>query len=119
MFYYVWDVPLFMFMGAVGGLMGAGFCHFNVKITQLRHRCETLGLDLGGIRRAPTTQQILGSYRSAERQARAGHPGHNCRETPSPASERSDYDQFDGKAFAGAKKAGQVADETETSLANT
>lgn len=42
MFYYVWDVPLFMCMGAVGGLMGAGFCHFNVKITQLRHRWALL-----------------------------------------------------------------------------
>ena len=41
MFYYVWDVPLFMAMGAVGGLMGAGMCHFNVKVTQLRHRCGT------------------------------------------------------------------------------
>ncbi len=39
MFYYLWDIPLFMAMGAVGGLMGAGFCHFNVKVTQLRHRC--------------------------------------------------------------------------------
>ncbi len=49
MFYYVWDVPLFMCMGAIGGLMGAGFCHFNVKVTQLRHRCgfiTSVGLDM-------------------------------------------------------------------------
>ena len=39
MFYYLWDVPIFMGMGAVGGLMGAGFCHFNVKVTQFRHKC--------------------------------------------------------------------------------
>jgi Voltage gated chloride channel len=38
MFYYVWDVPVFILMGCIGGLMGAGFCHFNVKITQWRHR---------------------------------------------------------------------------------
>ena len=38
MFYYLWDVPLFMGMGAIGGLMGAGFCHFNIRVTQLRHR---------------------------------------------------------------------------------
>ncbi len=39
MFYYLWDVPIFMAMGAVGGVMGAGFCHFNVKVTQFRHKC--------------------------------------------------------------------------------
>ena len=38
MFYYLWDVPIFMAMGAVGGVMGAGFCHFNVKVTQFRHK---------------------------------------------------------------------------------
>lgn len=42
MFYYLWDVPIFMGMGAVGGLMGAGFCHFNVKVTQFRHKCAWL-----------------------------------------------------------------------------
>ena len=38
MFYYVWDVPIFCLMGAVGGLMGALWVHLNVKVTALRHR---------------------------------------------------------------------------------
>ena len=38
MFYYVWDVPIFIGMGVMGGLMGAAFIKVNVKITQLRHR---------------------------------------------------------------------------------
>ncbi len=42
MFYYLWDVPIFMAMGAVGGVMGAGFCHFNVKVTQFRHKCGSV-----------------------------------------------------------------------------
>lgn len=37
MFYYVWDLPIFVAMGAVGGLMGALFIKVNVKITQFRH----------------------------------------------------------------------------------
>lgn len=37
MFYYVWDLPIFVGMGAVGGLMGALFIKVNVKITQFRH----------------------------------------------------------------------------------
>lgn len=37
MFYYVWDLPIFVGMGALGGLMGALFIKVNVKITQLRH----------------------------------------------------------------------------------
>ena len=37
MFYYVWDLPIFVVMGAVGGLMGALFIKVNVKITQFRH----------------------------------------------------------------------------------
>ena len=41
MFYYLWDVPIFMAMGAIGGVMGAGFCHLNVKVTQFRHKCVT------------------------------------------------------------------------------
>jgi len=38
MFYYVWDLPIFFTMGAIGGLMGALWVHVNVKITALRHR---------------------------------------------------------------------------------
>eukprot|EP00884_Botryococcus_braunii_P006609 jgi/Botrbrau1/1594/Bobra.0185s0013.2 len=38
MFYYVWDVPVFCLMGAMGGLMGALWVHLNVRITALRHR---------------------------------------------------------------------------------
>ena len=45
MFYYLWDVPIFMAMGAVGGVMGAGFCHFNVKVTQFRHKCGNRSAD--------------------------------------------------------------------------
>ncbi|DBB10920.1 TPA: hypothetical protein ACH3X3_007381 [Trebouxia sp. C0006] len=37
MFYYVWDLPIFVGMGAIGGLMGALFIKVNVKITQFRH----------------------------------------------------------------------------------
>ena len=37
MFYYVWDLPIFVVMGAIGGLMGALFIKVNVKITQFRH----------------------------------------------------------------------------------
>jgi hypothetical protein len=39
MFYYVWDVPIFCLMGAVGGLMGALWVHVNVRVTAFRHRC--------------------------------------------------------------------------------
>ena len=39
MYYYVWDVPIFCAMGAVGGLMGALWVHVNVRITAFRHRC--------------------------------------------------------------------------------
>lgn len=39
MFYYVWDVPIFCAMGAVGGLMGALWVHVNVRVTAFRHRC--------------------------------------------------------------------------------
>ena len=46
MFYYVWDVPIFCLMGAVGGLMGALWVHLNVKVTAFRHRCIP-------VRRAP------------------------------------------------------------------
>ena len=38
MFYYVWDVPIFCLMGAVGGLMGALWVHVNVRVTAFRHR---------------------------------------------------------------------------------
>ena len=38
MFYYVWDVPIFCVMGAMGGLLGALWVHLNVHITALRHR---------------------------------------------------------------------------------
>ncbi|KAK9816592.1 hypothetical protein WJX72_002361 [[Myrmecia] bisecta] len=38
MFYYVWDVPIFCLMGAIGGLLGAFFIHMNVKVTSLRHK---------------------------------------------------------------------------------
>ena len=38
MFYYVWDVPIFLAMGAAGGLLGALWVHINIKITALRHR---------------------------------------------------------------------------------
>lgn len=55
MFYYVWDLPIFVGMGAVGGLMGALFIKVNVKITQFRHLyipvryilCSRGGLCLG------------------------------------------------------------------------
>ena len=38
MFYYVWDVPIFCLMGAIGGLMGALWVHVNVRVTAFRHR---------------------------------------------------------------------------------
>lgn len=38
MFYYVWDLPIFCVMGAIGGALGALFIHLNVKVTKLRHR---------------------------------------------------------------------------------
>ncbi|KAK9901698.1 hypothetical protein WJX75_008976 [Coccomyxa subellipsoidea] len=38
MFYYVWDVPIFCLMGAMGGFMGALWVHVNVKVTAFRHR---------------------------------------------------------------------------------
>lgn len=38
MFYYVWDLPVFFTMGAIGGLMGALWVHVNVKVTAFRHR---------------------------------------------------------------------------------
>ena len=38
MYYYVWDVPIFCVMGAMGGLLGALWVHLNVNITALRHR---------------------------------------------------------------------------------
>ena len=50
MFYYVWDVPIFCLMGAVGGLMGALWVHVNVRVTAFRHRaipvrCEAYMLE--------------------------------------------------------------------------
>ena len=38
MFYYVWDLPIFCMMGAIGGALGGLFIHLNVKVTKLRHR---------------------------------------------------------------------------------
>jgi chloride channel 7 len=37
MFYYIWDLPIFCCIGALGGLAGAGFIKANVKVTQWRH----------------------------------------------------------------------------------
>ncbi len=53
MFYYVWDLPVFFAMGAVGGLMGALWVHVNVKVTALRHRVINF-------RRAPRRQWCQG-----------------------------------------------------------
>ncbi|GMH42780.1 hypothetical protein BSKO_10699 [Bryopsis sp. KO-2023] len=38
LFYYFWEIPIFMLMGAVFGLLGAGFVWMNVKITSWRHK---------------------------------------------------------------------------------
>lgn len=38
MFYYVWDVPIFCLMGAIGGLMGALWVDVNIKVTAFRHK---------------------------------------------------------------------------------
>lgn len=37
MFYYIWDLPIFCCIGALGGLAGAGFIKANIKVTQWRH----------------------------------------------------------------------------------
>lgn len=36
--YYVWEFPVFVLVGILGGLMGALFIHLNVKITMWRRR---------------------------------------------------------------------------------
>ena len=35
-FYYFWEIPIFVLMGATGGLLGAVFVSLNIKITQIR-----------------------------------------------------------------------------------
>ena len=48
MFYYVWDVPIFCLMGAVGGLMGALWVHVNVRVTAFRHRTIPVRCEVDG-----------------------------------------------------------------------
>jgi len=36
--WYFWEVPIFLLMGAAGGLMGSAFVNMNVRITAWRHR---------------------------------------------------------------------------------
>ena len=37
-FYYVWELPVFAMVGAVGGLLGALFICLNIRATALRAR---------------------------------------------------------------------------------
>eukprot|EP01025_Chloroclados_australasicus_P012437 TRINITY_DN1572_c0_g1_i2.p1 TRINITY_DN1572_c0_g1~~TRINITY_DN1572_c0_g1_i2.p1 ORF type:complete len:958 (-),score=133.08 TRINITY_DN1572_c0_g1_i2:534-3407(-) len=37
-YYFVWELPIFVVMGCLGGLLGALFVQVNVKVTQWRHK---------------------------------------------------------------------------------
>jgi chloride channel 7 len=37
-YYYIWELPLYVLMGVVGGLLGALFIRINVWVTALRAR---------------------------------------------------------------------------------
>ena len=37
-FYYVWELPVFVLVGAVAGLLGALFISLNIRATALRAR---------------------------------------------------------------------------------
>ena len=41
--WYFWEVPIFLLMGAAGGLMGSAFVNLNVKITALRAKYIPVG----------------------------------------------------------------------------
>jgi len=36
--YHILDIPIFVLMGIAGGLMGALFCHINLKLVKFRKR---------------------------------------------------------------------------------
>lgn len=36
--YHILDIPVFVLMGIAGGLMGALFCHLNVRLVIFRKR---------------------------------------------------------------------------------
>lgn len=38
LYYFVWELPIFMVLGAVCGLLGSLFVWLNVKMTSLRHK---------------------------------------------------------------------------------
>lgn len=38
LYYFLWEMPLFMVIGAMGGLIGATFIAINVQITRLRQK---------------------------------------------------------------------------------
>jgi len=37
-YYYIWELPVFVTMGCVAGLLGAAFIKLNIRATQLRAR---------------------------------------------------------------------------------
>lgn len=38
LFYYFWEIPIFMLIGVIYGVLGAGFVWMNVQITTWRHK---------------------------------------------------------------------------------
>lgn len=38
LYYYIWEIPIFMGLGAVCGLLGSFFVWLNIKVTAWRHR---------------------------------------------------------------------------------